>query len=123
RTKNRRPHDVPLSPLAVGLLPPRRDCAFVFGRRPDSGFSGWSKCKERLDRRSGVDGWTVHDLRRTVASEMARTGVALPVIERVLNHVSGSFGGVCGVYQRYSFAAEKRAALDAWAVELERITA
>jgi hypothetical protein len=46
---------------------------------------------------------------------MAKLGINLPVIERVLNHVSGSFAGIVGVYQHHSFADEKRAALDAWA--------
>ena len=50
-----------------------------------------------------------------MASGMARLGIHLPVIEKVLNHTSGSFRGIVGVYQRHSFAEEKRAALDAWA--------
>jgi hypothetical protein len=45
---------------------------------------------------------------------MARLGISLPVIEKVLNHSSGSFAGIVGVYQRHSFADEKRRALDAW---------
>ena len=45
---------------------------------------------------------------------MARLGVALPVIERVLNHVSGSFAGIVGVYQRHTFENEMRAALELW---------
>ena len=45
---------------------------------------------------------------------MARLGINLPVIEKVLNHTSGSFGGIVGVYQKHSFADEKRRALDAW---------
>jgi hypothetical protein len=49
---------------------------------------------------------------------MARLGINLPVIERVLNHVSGSFAGIVGVYQRHDFADEKRQALDAWASHL-----
>lgn len=67
--------------------------------------------------------WRIHDLRRTAASGMARVGVQLPVIEKVLNHTSGSFGGIVGVYQRHDFAAEKRAALDEWSREIERIVA
>ena len=45
---------------------------------------------------------------------MARLGINLPVIEKVLNHSSGSFAGIVGVYQKHSFADEKRRALDAW---------
>ena len=58
--------------------------------------------------------WTLHDLRRTCASGMARLDINLPVIEKVLNHAGGSFAGIVGVYQRHSFSDEKRAALDAW---------
>ena len=32
-----------------------------------------------------------------------------------MNHISGSRGGIAGVYQRHDWATEKRAALDAWA--------
>jgi integrase len=92
--------------------------------------SGWSKVKRQLDALmseiAGEQGkrlqpWRIHDLRRTVASGMARIGVQLPVIEKVLNHTSGSFGGIVGVYQRHDFANEKRLALEAWAREVERI--
>jgi hypothetical protein len=54
---------------------------------------------------------------------MARLGINLPVIERVLNHVSGSFAGIVGVYQRHDFADEKRAALDLWASHLMEVVA
>ena len=65
--------------------------------------------------------WVLHDLRRTVASGMAALGVNLPVIEKLLNHVSGSFAGIVGVYQRHSFSDEKRAAMLAWARNVEAI--
>ena len=41
--------------------------------------------------------------------------------EAVLNHISGSRGGIAGVYQRHDWAAEKRAALDAWAAHVAAI--
>jgi hypothetical protein len=81
----------------------------------DTPVKGYGKNKDRLDALSGVSDWVVHDLRRTVASGMARLGVNLPVIEKVLNHVGGSFAGIVGVYQRHEFANEKRAALEKWA--------
>ena len=62
-----------------------------------------------------VPPWRLHDLRRSFASGLAALGVQLPVIERLLNHVSGSFGGVAGVYQRHEFAAEMTEALARWA--------
>jgi integrase len=63
----------------------------------------------------------LHDLRHTVATGLAKIGVSLPVIERILNHVSGSFGGIVGVYQHFKFPKEKREALTRWAAHVERI--
>jgi hypothetical protein len=60
-------------------------------------------------------------LRRTVATNLQKLGVRLEVTEAVLNHVSGSRAGIVGVYQRHEYAAEKRAALDAWARRLDAI--
>jgi integrase len=65
----------------------------------------------------------LHDLRRTCASGMAALGVALPVIEKVLNHVSESFGGVTGIYLRHEYSDEKRAALQRWAKHIENLVA
>ena len=85
---------------------------FVFnGVRP---VSNWSHSKNELDAASGVTNWRIHDLRRTVATGLQKLGVNLQTIESVLGHTSGSRSGVVGVYQRHSFAAEKRAALEAW---------
>jgi integrase len=65
--------------------------------------------------------WSVHDLRRTVATGLQRLGVRLEVTEAVLNHISGSRGGIAGVYQRHDWAAEKRAALEAWAAHVTTV--
>jgi hypothetical protein len=65
--------------------------------------------------------WIYHDLRRTMATGMARLGIQLPVIERCLNHISGTFSGVQGIYQRHSFASEKVMAFDAWSSAIEAI--
>ena len=58
---------------------------------------------------------------RTAASGMAGLGIAPHVVEAVLNHKSGTIKGVAAVYNRYSYATEKRAALDAWARRLDAI--
>ena len=116
RSKNGKPHVVPLSEEMRTLLraqPRLSGTDLVFpGER--GVFSGWSKSKARLDRRSGVSGWTLHDLRRTMATGLQKLGVRLEVTEAVLNHVSGSRAGIVGVYQRHEWADEKRAALTAW---------
>jgi integrase len=123
-TKSDRAHIVPLSPLALDLLSslPRLGEGYVFPSRrqaSDQPASGFSHAKARLDRLSGVKGWRLHDLRRTVASGMARLGVLPHVIERVLNHVTGSLGGVAGVYNRFGYEPEMRRALDAWGQHVE----
>jgi integrase len=122
RVKNNRAHEVPLSPQAVALIEalPRNNERHVFslGGGPLNGFGKW---KEQIDKLCGVEGWTLHDLRRTAASGMARLGVNLPVIEKVLNHVSGSFAGVVGIYQRHDFAGEKRKALELWGAHVAAI--
>jgi hypothetical protein len=51
--------------------------------------------------------WNVHDLRRTVATGLRRLGVRLEVTEAVLNHISGSRGGIASGYQQHDWAAEK----------------
>ena len=55
------------------------------------------------------------DLRRTVASGLARLQTPPHVIEAILNHRSGTISGVAAVYNRYSYLEEKRQALEAWA--------
>jgi integrase len=128
RVKNGERHEVPLSDAAVEILEalPRikTTAGFVFTTTRNAAVSGFSRAKDRLDAAVKAslprgakppEHWTFHDLRRTMASGMARLGIQLPVIEKVLNHSSGSFRGIVGVYQRHSFADEKRQALDAWA--------
>lgn len=137
RTKNNRAHEIPLPASAVQILRSIPIIAgsgdLIFSTTGETHISGYSKAKERLDAAmvalakengwSEIPDWRLHDLRRTVASGMARLGINLPVIEKVLNHVSGSFRGIVGVYQRHSFADEKRTALGAWARFVEATVA
>jgi len=125
RTKNSRAHDVPLSPQARALLNDQPESAgreYVFGNGR-GGFSGFSSAKRRLDEASGVADWTLHDLRRTMATRMADLGVQPHVIEAILNHVSGHKAGVAGIYNRSTYATEKRAALEQWGAHVERLLA
>jgi hypothetical protein len=79
----------------------RAKLALVFASERGTPFSGWSKAKSALDAASGVCGWWLHDLRRTLATGLQRLGVRLEVTEAVLNHLSGSRAGVVGIYQRH----------------------
>lgn len=134
RTKNGREHAIYLNSIARDVLADiprlRENGGFVFTTTGETAISGWSRAKSILDTTMAkyakqadaeIAPWVIHDLRRTVASGMARIGVALPVIERCLNHVSGSFAGIVGVYQRHEFEPEKEAAFRAWGDHLARL--
>ena len=123
--KNSREHTIPLGSLAKSILgraPSDPDACYFPALGKVTPFSGFSKCSPKLARRSGISGWTLHDLRRTFASGLAAQGVALPVVERLLNHVSGSFGGIVGVYQRHDFMPEMRDAIERWERHIGRLT-
>jgi integrase len=117
RSKNAKAHKLPLMPMALAIVRsvPRmvsRDP--LFGARASCGFSAWPKAKLVLDRACGVESWTVHDLRRTVATGLANIGVMPHVIEAILNHQSGHKAGVAGIYNRSAYEREVRAALAMW---------
>lgn len=122
RAKNATQHVVPLAPTALATLqsvPRFLNSDFVFtttGRTPISGFG---RLKDRLDEASGADGWRLHDIRRTVATNMAMLGIAPHVIEAVLNHKTGIVSGVAATYNRHAYQAEKRVALEGWAGRVE----
>ena len=125
RTKSNRAQILPLSSVAVSVLldTPRLSDKLVFpalGRDAGS-FSGFSKAKRRLDDASGVAEWTLHDIRRTVATGLARLGVAPHVVERILNHTSYSLGGVAGIYNRFGYLPEMRMALDLWSIHVSSL--
>lgn len=124
RTKNGRRHEVPLSRQAVTILNavPRLSDIYVFSANSRTPFRSTDKGKDRLDALTDIkDPWVLHDLRRSAASGLAKLGVSLVVIEKVLNHVSGSLAGIVGVYQRHEFADEKRQALQQWADHVGRL--
>jgi integrase len=129
--RERLPEDASAAKRAIEEL--RAGQSLVLPGLRGTPFAGWSKCKRALDRaiiesrqKAAASGttpaplapWSVHDLRRTVATGLQRLGVRLEVTEAILNHISGSRGGIAGVYQRHDWAAEKRAALDAWAAQM-----
>lgn len=116
RTKNHKQHPVPLPDLALQQLPKKRKAwPYLFGRRRYSGFSGWSKAKEELDQRCGVTDWCHHDLRRSCATHWSELGLAdRDLIELMLNHTSGSRGGVCGIYLRSTRWAARVQLAMAW---------
>ncbi|MBB3020846.1 integrase [Microvirga lupini] len=113
--KNGKPHIVHLNQPCLSVLrsiPQTGD--LVFSVNGKVVFQGFSKAKRRLDQISGVEDWTLHDLRRTVVSGMARLGVAPHVADKILNHQTGTISGVAAVYQRHEFISERRDALHLW---------
>jgi integrase len=131
RTKNKRPHMVPITGAvrealdAIELIDgPMGLYHTTNGRTPLSGFNkGRAYLADRIVQIASdeagkpveIPHWTFHDLRRTAATTMARLGIPVRVTEAVLNHVSGTGGGIVGVYQRHDYADEKRRALEALA--------
>ena len=63
---------------------------------------------------SAMTDWVVHDLRRSLATGCQALGIPLEVTEAVLNHISGSRGGIRRVYQLYDYYEEKAEALARW---------
>lgn len=126
-TKGEREHLVPLSEPVVALLKELpKFGAYVLTTDGETHIKGFAKGKARLDafiaancsQAEQLAPWTLHDLRRTVSSHMARLGIHKDIRGRVLNHA------VEGVtdrhYTPFDFAPEKRNALDRWAAELMR---
>jgi integrase len=147
RTKNGRPHIVPLSAEALEII--KRvtrtdDRDHVFGRGA-GGFSGWSKAKSELDERiaanrtkagirKAMPPWTLHDLRRTVVTHLVESrtrkngpaeetwSFAQPhVVEMLVNHVSGHKAAIAGTYNKALYLSERRQALERWGSHLARL--
>ncbi len=118
RTKNARPHQVPLSSVALSVLaevPHMEDSDFLFTTTGDRPSSGWFRAKERASELSGVTDWRLHDLRRTCVTGMAELDIDPHVIEAAVNHISGAArAGVAGIYNRAQYLPQRKAAFEAW---------
>ena len=149
RAKNDREHAVHLSELASEVIEalPQFSNGGGKGTQPDLVFtttgkthvSGYSKAKDRLDRhmldimrseladagkdaaKAAIGEWIFHDLRRTAATGMAKLNAAPHVVDRILNHVSGTIRGVAAVYNRHAYIEERKAALDTWGRYVESL--
>ena len=142
RAKNDHAHIVPLNELAIAELTALgpKSKGLVFSTTGTTSASGFSKVKRRLDDlvlanlrgralQRGDDpdavelpGWRFHDLRRTGATNLQALGVPVEVTEAILNHISGTTGGIAGVYNLYRYDREKVAALATWSKQLEFLT-
>jgi integrase len=127
-SKNGLAHRVPLVPQAVEIIkatlgltapePKAGDDAWLFPSPISDGplVNDW-KAVARIRKRSGVE-FRPHDLRRTGASLMTGMGISRLTVSKILNHAESS---ITAVYDRHSYDAEKRQALEAWAVRLDQI--
>lgn len=138
RTKNGRPHVVPLAPELVKIInaqPVIGDGGLLFTTTGATPISGFSRAKERIDtwiadqrKEAGarpMPEWTLHDLRRTMVTMMnEHLGVPPHVVEACVNHISGGAkAGVAGVYNKAVYITERREALRAWAGFVSSLTA
>jgi integrase len=135
--KNGRAHRVPLVPEAIAIIKAQGertaqqqkkvDDPHVHEKQTDFVFVGSGasvrdrakKAPSRIARALGIE-FRGHDLRRTAATKMAEAGVPRHHISAVLNHVEAG-ARITRVYDRYSYDAEKRAALETWARKLQSI--
>jgi integrase len=132
RSKNGKEHVTHLSATAIEVLRsvPKTSDRWVFSTTARAPVGGFSRAKRDLDKAmemerrkslklpldapAGVPPWTLHDLRRTLASACAELGVAVHVCDRILNHSNRALGTVGAVYQVSEFRKERAAALELW---------
>jgi integrase len=127
---NKKPHLVPLSPLALEILGKLKALSgstmFVLPARSDVKKSGsfseraLSRAVRENEEHFGIDHFTPHDLRRTAATFMAALGVPGIHVEKVLNH---SLGALVETYDQHHYTEEKRSALEKWSTHLSAIIA
>ena len=127
RIKNGKPHIVHLCPVAaeiVASVPRVAGQDLLFSGSGKTPVSGFSHAKARLDAKmttalrkkkedADLPPWTLHDLRRTATTGMAKIGIAPHVADKVLNHTAGTIRGVAAVYNRFEYLDERKAALNA----------
>ena len=70
-------------------------------------------------RKHGIKPFTLHDLRRTVRTGLARLKVEPHIAQRVLNHAQR---GVVRTYDLHQYEGEKRTALEKWAAHVRGLS-
>jgi integrase len=112
--KNGREHALPLGGMARSIiegLPKGTDLLFPSRLNDETPFNGFSRSKRIFDSAIDIEPYTLHDLRRTFSSMMAKLGTPIHVTEKILNHASGTISGVAAVYNRHSYLEEMRTAV------------
>ena len=127
-TKAGREQNLPLPELAISIIEEMKqetghtDYIFASPREENEPIAWLQTASKRVRDNCSVKDFRLHDLRRTVASNLARLGFDRTVIGKTLNH-KGLAGDsmVTAVYDRYDYLDEKKAALEAWSNELQNI--
>jgi integrase len=122
RSKSKQGHRVPLSTLALEILeetPRLGELVFVSPRGPHP-LDGWENAKRRVDTflREPIEPWRIHDLRRTMATQIRSIGIDRLVVSKLLNHAES---GITKTYDRYAADPEKSAAMERWSDRLKEI--
>lgn len=125
-TKNKRSHTFPYGDMAAAIfekVPRQGEYLFPASRdhvrgKPTAAFNGWTNCKAAFDKKCKIAPWRLHDLRRTFATNMAALRVAPHVVEKMLNHSSGTISGVAAIYNRFQYVDEMRQAVGLWEARL-----
>jgi integrase len=124
-TKTNRAHRVPLSPQALAVIEALRPLSgsseWVLASRADGKRLTWlSHSSARLREWSGLEHFTPHDLRRTAATWLGRSGVRPDTIDQLLNHATGR---ISRTYNRAGYDTEKRQAVILLGDLVERVLA
>jgi len=121
-TKNSRQHTFPIGAMTATIIKPLdRSAPYLFPARrdfrmdlPASVYNAWAKDKRAFDQLCPLPHWTLHDLRRTFSTNLAGLNTAPHVLEKLLNHSSGTISGVAAIYNRFQYRDEMRQAITAW---------
>jgi integrase len=119
RTKNGLPHTIPITPMIRLVLKTLPSTGKFVLNGTDRPFGDHSGAKAKVT--PAIRPWTLHDLRRSFASGLQRLGIAPHIVELALNHRSGTFSGVVGIYQRHRYAKEVRDAFEVWSKHIEAL--
>lgn len=107
--KTKRQHIIPVTPTVLSLIP-------QLGK-----YGGWSKSKKRMDEKTKIENYVLHDFRRFFSTSMAQMGAPLHITEQIIDHRT-QVSGVAEVYNLYKFIPEMRTALETYEAHITKIT-
>lgn len=126
--KNNKPHEVPLPSMAQSIINKMKeingdtDYVFCSPKKDNEPISWLTRARRDIQKNSNVKDFRPHDLRRTVATYMAKLGVERTTLGKILNHkgLSGD-SQITAIYDRHGYQDEKKEALEKWNTCLKEI--